>query len=179
VTPAFDTFKEIWCVDFEFGYTNAGPANLTPPGELQAPVCLVAWELRSRRKIKLWRNDFAATPPYSTGPESLFIAFFANAEIKCHLVLGWPVPAHVLDLWVEYRNMTNAIGFNGGRKLINVLARYGLSSIGADEKGEMQELAMHIGAGGSYTEEQRAALLDYCETDVEALATAAEDGAAD
>jgi hypothetical protein len=171
MTLAIDTFRQIWCVDFEFGYTNAGSANLTPPGELQVPVCLVALELRSGRKIRRWNDEFGATPPYSTGLESLFIAFFASAEIKCHLALSWPVPARVLDLWVEYRNMTNAIGFSGGRKLIDVLARYGLNSLGADEKGEMQKLAMHIGAGGSYTEEERAALLDYCETDVEALAS--------
>jgi hypothetical protein len=126
MTPTFAAFRERWCVDFEFGYTNAGPANLTPPGELQVRVCLVAWELRSGKKIRLWRDEFGIAPPYSTGPQSLFIAFFANAEIKCHLALGWPVPTHVLDLWVEYRNMTNAIGFSGGRKLIDALARYGL-----------------------------------------------------
>ena len=51
-------FKEVWLVDFEFG---------APPGDIQEPVCLVAWELKSGRKMRLWRDEFGATPPYSTG----------------------------------------------------------------------------------------------------------------
>ena len=42
-------FAEIWAVDFEFG------AN---PGENPEPVCLVAWELSSGRKLRLWRDEF-------------------------------------------------------------------------------------------------------------------------
>ena len=49
-------FREIWLVDFEY---------VTGPGTRPAPVCLVAHELRSGRKIKQWRNEFGASPPYS------------------------------------------------------------------------------------------------------------------
>src|SRR3981189_902585 len=40
-------FKEIWAVDFEFG---------SEPGENPGPVCLVAWELKSGRMIRHWRD---------------------------------------------------------------------------------------------------------------------------
>ena len=52
-------FAEIWAVDFEFG---------AEPGENPEPVCLVAWELQSGRKVRLWRDEFGAAPPYPTGP---------------------------------------------------------------------------------------------------------------
>ena len=65
-------FAEIWAVDFEFG---------AEPGENPEPVCLVAWELRSGRKVKVWRDEFGVAPPYPTGPDALFVAYYASAEI--------------------------------------------------------------------------------------------------
>jgi len=52
-------FIEIWAVDFEFG---------ADPGENPEPVCLVAWGLRSGRKLRLWRDEFSGGPPYPTSP---------------------------------------------------------------------------------------------------------------
>src|SRR5262249_57478720 len=54
-------FTEIWAVDFEFG---------VEPGENPEPVCLVAWELRSGRKLRLWRDEFSGGPPYPTSPDA-------------------------------------------------------------------------------------------------------------
>src|SRR6266700_521794 len=70
------SLPEIWVVDFEFG---------SEPGENPAPVCLVAWELSSGRKVRLWRDEFGAAPPHPTGPTALFVAYYASAEIGCHL----------------------------------------------------------------------------------------------
>ena len=151
-------FKEVWLVDFEFG---------APPGDIQEPVCLVAWELNSGRKMRLWRDEFSATPPYSTGPDALFVAYYASAEIGCHLALGWPVPERVLDLYVEFRNHTNGLPTISGAGLLGALAQYGLDGIGAGEKNEMRDLVLR---GGPWTDEERLAVLDYCETDVAALA---------
>ena len=33
---------------------------------------------------------------------------YASAELGCHLALGWPLPDNVLDLYVEFRNLTFA-----------------------------------------------------------------------
>ena len=106
---SLDPFREIWAVDFEFG-----PNFKEKPGENPEPVCLVAWELRSGQKLRLWQDQFGAIPPYPTGPEALFVAYYASAEIGCHLALGWPVPERVLDLFTEFRNHTNGVSTSNG-----------------------------------------------------------------
>jgi DNA polymerase family A len=151
-------FREIWAVDFEFG---------SEPGNNPEPVCLVAWELLSGRKLRLWHDEFGAGPPYPTGPDALFVAYYASAEIGCHLALGWLVPERVLDLFTEFRNHTNGIPTASGASLLGALAHYGLDSIGTIEKDEMRDLILR---GAPWTERERVAILDYCESDVEALA---------
>jgi len=59
-------YQEIWAVDFEF---------MAGPGEDPDPICLVAWELRSGRRVRLWRHEFGLAPPYSTGADTLFVAY--------------------------------------------------------------------------------------------------------
>lgn len=150
-------FQEIWAVDFEFGALD---------GERPKPICLVAWELRSGRKLRLWLDEFGDAPPYAIGPEALFVAFFASAEIGCHLALGWPKPARILDLFSEFRNHTNGHSVPAGAGLIGALTFFGLDAIDVSEKKEMQLLALR----GGWSPEERLALLNYCESDVAALA---------
>jgi hypothetical protein len=156
--PNLLPFAELWAVDFEYD---------GKPGENPKPVCLVAWELRRGRKVRLWRNEFGVKPPYPTGPASLFIAYYASAEIGCHLALGWPVPERVLDLFTEFRNHTNGVPTASGASLLGALAHYGLESIGAVEKQEMRDLVLR---GGPWSAAEQLAILDYCENDVAALA---------
>jgi hypothetical protein len=151
-------FYEVWAVDFEYGVY---------PGENAKPVCLVAWELRSGRKLRIWRDEFGVTPPYPTGPNVLFVAYYASAEIGCHLALNWPVPERILDLFTEFRNYTNGLQTISGAGLLGALAHFGLDSIGVVEKAEMRDLALR---GGSWSPTEKMALLDYCENDVAALA---------
>jgi DNA polymerase family A len=151
-------FAEVWAVDFEFG---------SEPGENPKPVCLVAWELRSGRKVRLWRDEFGTTSPYPTGPTALFVAYYASAEIGCHLALDWPVPERVLDLFTEFRNRTNGVPTESGSGLLGALAYHSLDAIGAVEKDEMRDLVLR---GGPWTNAEREAILDYCESDVAALA---------
>jgi DNA polymerase I len=108
-------------------------------------VCLVAHELRSRRRVRLWRDQFGPTPPYPTGREVLFVAYYASAEISCHLALGWPIPERVLDLFPEFRNHTNGIPPAGGAGLLGALTYYGLDGIGTVEKDEMRDLVLRGG----------------------------------
>ncbi len=77
-------FQEIWMVDFEY---------LASEGEHQEPICLVAWELRTGQKIRLWRDKMGVSPPYDISKDSLFVSFASDAEMSCHLTLGWPLPA--------------------------------------------------------------------------------------
>ena len=97
----------------------------------------------------------------------LFVAFYASAELGCHLSLGWPLPARVLDLYAEFRVLTNGRPMPHGNSLLGALTHYGLDALDAGEKEAMRDLAIR---GGPFTEPEQAALLDYCQTDADALA---------
>ncbi len=152
-------FREIWAVDFEF---NA------QPGENPEPVCLVAWELLSGKRIRLWQDDLLALdrPPYSTDTGALMVAYYASAEVGCHLALGWPAPERVLDVFCEFRCLTNGLRLSCGDGLIGALIFYGLDAIGAAEKDTMRDLVLR---GGPWTDAESSSILDYCENDVESL----------
>ena len=152
-------FSQVWAVDFEF---------TAPNGERPDPVCLVAWELRSGTKIRLWREELRGRrlPPYSLGRDSLFVSYFASAELGCHLALGWPLPERVLDLYAEFRVLTNGRPATCGKGLVGALAWHGLPAIDAADKDSMRKLII---SGGPWSEDQRRDILSYCETDVDAL----------
>ena len=85
-------FREIWCVDFEF-YPGTGLANGGTEGDAATVLCVVARELRSGRLIRKWQDELGPAPPYSIGPDALFIAYMNSAEFGCHIALGWGMPA--------------------------------------------------------------------------------------
>ena len=96
----------------------------------------------------------------------LFVAYYASAELGCHLSLGWPMPARVLDLYVEFRRHTNGRETPNGAGLIGALSYFALDGIGALEKEHMRNRVL---AGPPYSADERVAILDYCEGDVRAL----------
>ncbi len=152
-------FSEICLVDFEFS---------APAGERPTVVCMVAWELKSGRRHRVWQDELLGMdrPPFPIDNNSLFVAYYASAEINCHLALGWPRPAYVLDLFTEFRCKLNGLSPQCGFGLVGALAHHGLTSIDAVEKDAMRELAIR---GGPWTEQEMKDLLDYCESDVESL----------
>jgi DNA polymerase family A len=151
-------FREIWAVDFEF---------IAGAGERPVPVCLCARELRSGREIRLWRDELGPAPPYPIDAGSLFVSFYASAELGCHLALGWPLPERILDLFTEFRCRTNGFTVPAGNGLIGALTAFGLDTMGAVEKDEMRALVMR---GGPWSDDERTAVLEYCMSDVDALA---------
>src|SRR5262245_46541903 len=157
--PGLDAYREVWLADFEFS---------APPGERPTPVCLVAREFRSGRTLRLWQDDLRGrrVPPYPTGPDALFVAYFASAEFGSHLALGSPLPARVLVPFAEFRNLANGLSPPNGFGLLGALTWHGLDAMDGAEKDSMRELAIR---GGPFTAEEREALLAYCETDVLAL----------
>jgi DNA polymerase-1 len=161
-------FREIVAADSEFAAL---------PGERQVPLCLVAHELKSGRRFRIWKGEFGPAPPHATGPDVLFVAYYASAELGCYRALGWPMPERILDLFAEFRDRTNITeppknnrasgeSASNGAKLIHALAYFGLDTMGATEKKEMQEAIGSNTWAGRYTQEE---ILAYCESDVEAL----------
>lgn len=154
---ALSHFREVWCADFEFR---------TPDGERPTPICLVAHELRTGRTVRLFGDDLGADPPWSTGHDVLFVAYYASAELGCMLALNWPLQVRVIDLFAEFRNLTNGLPVPCGSGLPGALACCGLDATGAADKESMRQLAIR---GGPYSDAERVALLDYCGSDVRAL----------
>jgi hypothetical protein len=151
-------YREVWAVDFEF---------TAPTGSQPVPLCLSARELRTGRRVRLWLADGApSVPPYPTGPDALFVTYYASAELGCHLALDWPIPERVLDLFAEFRNLTNGRPVPCGNGLLGALAYFGLDALPAVEKEEMRALAVR---GGPFDPPEKTALLNYCRTDVDAL----------
>ncbi len=77
------------------------------------------------------------------------------------------MPARILDLFAEFRCLTSGLTVPCGKGLLGAMAYFGLDGIESGEKKAMRELAIR---GGPYTDAEKAALLDYCESDVVALA---------
>ncbi|EMI17379.1 DNA polymerase I [Rhodopirellula maiorica SM1] len=154
-------FSSVWLIDFEFSQ---------PPGERPRVACLVAREFHSRRLLRISMDELVemGQPPFDVGERSLFVAYFSSAEWNCFLALGWPVPVRVLDLFCEFRCLLNGRTPPAGRGLLGCLAYFGFDSMLASEKTEMRELAIR---GGPFTRDEMVALLDYCQTDVDALGT--------
>ena len=150
-------FDEIWLIDFEF---------VAKPGERPDVLCMVARELGSGHLIRLWKDELPTTPPFRTDGGALFVAYFSSAEWGCFLQLGWDVPQRVLDLYAEFRTETNGLPLPTGRGLLGAMSYHGLTGITKDEKADMRS---RITEGGPFNLAERQAILDYCQSDVDAL----------
>lgn len=156
--PWLISFPGVWLVDFEFHQ---------PPGERPRAICMVARELRSEKIIRWWLWDKPPQQcPYPVDNRALFVAYYASAEMTCHIQLSWPMPMHVLDLFAEFRCLTNGLRPLCGSSLLGACTFFGIPGIPAGEKEEMRQLAVR---GGPYSSSEKRQLLDYCQTDVDSL----------
>jgi DNA polymerase-1 len=153
-------FREIWFLDFEF---QGAP-------EKSWVVCMVAREFRSGRIIRMWRDELVnlRRAPFDVGPDTVVVAYYASAEIGCFLALGWPLPTNVLDLFTEHRCATNGLTLRGAKPnaLVSALRYRGLPSIGAEEKDAIIKLII---SKRDFSDVERRTIVDYCESDVDAL----------
>lgn len=159
--PARLPFQAVMAVDFEYDFGGDNFANLP------RPVCMSYRDLRTGRGGNVWlEGAHAAAPPFSTGTDTLFVAYNATAEIGCFRTLGWPIPERVLDLYPEFANLMN--GVHAGRKgLVHAMEYFGLDTIGVVEKKAMVDLILR---GPPWTDEEKQQIVEYCNSDVDALA---------
>jgi hypothetical protein len=129
---------------------------------------MVARELISGKEVRLWHDELQARrfPPFPLDADALYLAYYATAEFKCHLALGWGLPANVIDLFVEFKNLTNNSNWHGGASLLSCAQYYGVPPrMTSEHKTEMRQLVM-----GGTVDDHRDAILDYCAEDVENVA---------
>jgi hypothetical protein len=159
-------YRHVVFADFEYGQDENGR---------EVPRCLVYYVLPERRMYRLWLYGVPvpAEAPFPTGPDTLFVAFAAKAEVRCFLALGWPLPQRVVDVHHLARRATNGwvkqpVRLDGKVHygLLDFMRFFDLDSIDVAEKDEGRALALR---DGPYPEADRTALMNYCQTDVVAL----------
>ena len=157
MTKTLSSFEDIVFWDFEF---------ISKPGERPDVVCL-AWHCVSTGQThRLWRDQLTDQPPFRIDDTVLCVCFVGNAELCCHLALGWPLPANVLDLSAEFRCITNGRTVPAGKGLLGALAYYGFDSIDSKRKDAMRD---RIIKGWPFSEKERNDILLYCASDVDAM----------
>jgi DNA polymerase I len=161
------SFRHVVVADFEFEFGgHASVEEAGRSGERPRPVCMVVKELRAGQTWRLWRGDFGPTPPFPTGSDALFVAYYASAELGCLRALSWPMPTNVLDLFVEFRDRTNGLTTPAGSGLSGALAYFGIDHVGAAAKDGTRALVLR---GGPWSDEERALILRYCGSDTLSL----------
>jgi DNA polymerase I len=150
-------YDEIIFEDFEF---------VAPSGERPQVVCNAWYEYTTGITRSLWIDELGPLPPYRMDGRVLFVCFVANAEIGCHLALGWPIPKNIIDLSAEFRCLTNGRKVPAGKGLIGALTYFGIPTISSKEKDEIRKRIMQ---GFPFTPEERMKILSYAKGDVNGL----------
>lgn len=148
-------FNERWVVDYEF---------ISGGGNRPSPICYVAQNIDTGEIIRHWITDTETKPKYSTDSKSLFIAYFASAEMGCHIPLGFPFPVYLVDLFAEFRCLTNGMRVPAGNSLIGACTYYGISGSDTAYKDSMRDRILQ---GGPFSKEEIEEILTYCQKDVE------------
>jgi len=162
-------FAQTVVVDFEYEVSD---------GNLPNPLCMVAHvldeNLRHVRTIRMWREELLASRrlPFNLGPNTLFVAYSAWAEMTCFKVLGLQFPVHIFDLHTAYLAASNILlPYDPDEKTKRKKPRKRLSdacrSYGIEgwERIDKEAIAKAIGEG-RWREYGQEAVFDYCEEDV-------------
>ena len=161
-----ENFREVVVCDFEYEVT---------PGDLPKVLCMVAYildeNLRHVRTIRLWRGDFGTASPFDTGPDTLFVAYSAWAEMTCFKVLTWKFPVHIFDQHTTYLATSNVllpynpdeVRIKQRKRLPDACRAYGLEGW---ERIDKNTIAKAIADGTWREHYSPEEILDYCEEDV-------------
>jgi hypothetical protein len=154
-----DVFSNVTLVDTEFRAIR---------GNLPEPICMVTKDLRTGFIRKYWQDDLRKFKdcPFPAGPSDLMAAFYASAEVGSILAFGWKPPENIIDLYAEHRVETSGLSLAAGNGLLGALAHRGLTRIDVSVKDAMRD---RIIGQTAWSAAERAEILDYCESDVQAL----------
>jgi DNA polymerase-1 len=161
-------FKHVMAVDTEFdlgGHKSIEEASRS--GERPRLTAIVAKDLRTGQTWRVFRGEFGSTLPFPTGKDTVLITFYGSAEVGSLQSAGLSLQdSSILDLFTEFRSRTNGLNTPNGASLLGALTYFGLDGIDATEKQDLRTLIL---SGGPFSAQDRAAILNYCESDVLAL----------
>jgi hypothetical protein len=159
-------FKTIIICDFEYEVAA---------GDLPNPLCMVAYvldeNLQHIQTIRLWRDEFGREPPFDVGPDSLFVAYSAWAEMTCFKVLGWKFPKYIFDQHTANLAASNIllpydpdeVRRKPRKRLSDACRMCGIDGWDGIDKGD---ISAAIGNGTWREKYSEQDVLDYCEEDV-------------
>ena len=118
----------------------------------------------------MWRGDFGPAPPFDIGPDTVFVAYSAWAEMTIFLTLGWKFPVHIFDQHTAYlaaSNMLLAYDPDEVRKRQpkDLAAACRAYEIEGWENIDKKEIARDIGEG-RWQKYGHEGVFNYCEEDV-------------
>jgi hypothetical protein len=96
--------------------------------EASTPIVMTAHNIKNGERWINHTNELksAPKPPYPQGGDTLLISFYPSHQIKSYLALGWDLPEYVIDLYAEFRTLTNGHELaSGGNTLMGALNYFG------------------------------------------------------
>ena len=162
-----ENFSTINVCDFEYEVAD---------GDLPNVLCMVVYvldeNLQHVRTIQMWRDNFGTAPPFDVGPDALFVAYSAWAEMTCFMTLGWKFPEHIFDLHTAYLAASNIllphnpdeVRKRPRKRLVDACRAYGIEGW---ERLDKETLSRDIGEG-RWRDYGREHVFEYCEEDVRA-----------
>lgn len=141
-------------VDTEFQFDR----SMTYPKRV---LCFVYKDLTTGQVWKDWVKDDSVIVPKFDFETTLFVCFYATAEVGCFLKTYQGRPPFIFDCWTEYAKLYK------NRKQLSMLAA--ASAYGADKVMSKEDKEANrdlIIKQDTWSKEEKQKILDYCERDV-------------
>ena len=152
------THEYVISVDSEYRFTDGNPPSV---------VCFVYQDIKTGEVWNCTKPEDILDLPFPHD-HAVFIVFNAVAEASCWLAWNIPLPVKVIDLWVEFKNLTQD-GIKrekGYYSLLNCCHRLGVEQqyiISEEQKEHFRDLIIHQ---TEYSDRDMQQILDYCKSDV-------------
>jgi putative DNA primase/helicase len=157
---AFDRFTQINVSDLEF---------YCPIGHNPQPHSVGSLDIRSGSYCEYLNEKLPGKPPYGFGHDDLLLLYSGSSDLSALKAAGYPWPANFIDPCVEAKLQFNDTGSDRGLPgLVEACAKFGIKH-GTDPKTK-EKLSKFYGETETLSAEQKAEMMAYLRTDVEALA---------
>ena len=162
-------FTKVLSVDTEFLMDSTG----TIPKKV---ICFVYTDVFTGEITYKWENDVSYSERHFNYDEVLLVCYNGTAEVGCYLKQLHGKPNNIWDCFVEnsrlYKSMRSG---KGALKLLRTADHYNVvDKMSEVEKEDNLDLILRRGkyetlVPGSYTDDERKKILDYCTADTEVL----------